>query len=63
MGRIPIEHGVRPSFLQPFLLLFRLTEERPASPVLLDGVKGGNMMKPPCRKALPLGVGSFASFG
>ncbi len=36
-----------------------VTEKCPASPVLQDGVKGHNMMKPPCRKALPFRAGSF----
>jgi hypothetical protein len=36
-----------------------LTGKCPASPVLQDGVKGHNMMKPPFRKALPFRAGSF----
>jgi hypothetical protein len=38
-----------------------LTGKCPASPVLQDGVKGHNMMKPPCRKAPPFRAGSFIS--
>ncbi len=36
-----------------------LTGRCPASTVLQDGVKGHNMMKPPCRKAPPFRAGSF----
>jgi hypothetical protein len=38
---------------------FSLTKKCPASPVLQDGVKGHNMMKPSCRKALSFRAGSF----